>query len=246
MGFFSGMTGRKAYAEHLKGNRALDAKKTAEAEASHQKAMELYKKAYDEGDRTPRYMMAYGVLLMRKNRFEDARQIMLATEKVPGISREEKRQLRLNFAICEWKMGHLDRAIEQMKTASYDYKTSMIYGSLGYMLIEKARQTGDYAEAITFNEEALDYDEDDAVVLDNMGQLHLSMGDKEKALEFFNKAHEKKPRQVDTLYYLAKISAEDGDKEKAKEYLESALEGNYSALCTTSRQQAQELYDSLK
>ncbi len=32
----------------------------------------------------------------------------------------------------------------------------MIYGSLGYMLIEKARQTGDFAEAVEFNQKALE------------------------------------------------------------------------------------------
>ena len=74
-----------------------------------------------------------------------------------------------------------------------------------------------------------------------MGQLNLAMGNKEKALEYFTKAHEIKPRQVDTLYYLAKLSAEAGDRKKAVEYLDTALDGNYSALCTTTRQQAADL-----
>ena len=79
-----------------------------------------------------------------------------------------------------------------------------------------------------------------------MGQLHLAMGDQEKALEYFTKAHERKPSQVDTLYYLAKLAIERGEKAAAREYLESALTGNYSALCTTTREQAQELLSSIK
>ena len=42
------------------------------------------------------------------------------------------------------------------------------------------------------------------------------------------------------------LAVEEGEKDKAKEYLASALNGNYSALCTTSRDQAQELLASLK
>lgn len=245
MGFFSGMKGRKAYAAHLRGNKLSDAHKAREAKAAHKEAIELYQQAMDAGDRTPRYMMAYGVLLMREREFEKARELMLATEKAPGLTKDEKRQLRINFGICEWKLGHLDNAIDQMKKAGYDHMNSMIYGSLGYMLIEKARETGDFAEAVKFNEEALDYDDEDAVVLDNMGQLNLAMGEREKALVFFRKAHEQKPSQVDTLYYLAKLAAEDGKAGEAKEYLGTALEGNFSALCTTTREMAQGLLDSL-
>lgn len=245
MGFFTGMKGRKAYAAHLKGNKLSDQHRVQEAKAAHKEAMELYQQAMDEGDRTPRYMMAYGVLLMRDRQFDRARDLMLATEKAPGLTKEEKRQLRINFGICEWKLGHLDNAIQQMRNAGYDNMNSMIYGSLGYMLIEKARETGDFEEAVKFNEEALDYDDEDAVVLDNMGQLNLAMGDRAKALEFFEKAHKQKPSQVDTLYYLAKLAAEDGKPDAAKAYLETALEGNFSALCTTTREMAQELLDSI-
>lgn len=92
----------------------------------------------------------------------------------------------------------------------------------------------------------MEYDDEDGVILDNMGQLNLAMGDKEKALEYFTRAHEIKPKQVDTLYYLATLALERGDKEKAREYLNDALGGNYSSLCTTTREQAQTLLDSIK
>ena len=51
---------------------------------------------------------------------------------------------------------------------------------------------------------------------------------------------------MDTLYYLAKLAIERGEKDQAKEYLTDALGGNYSALCTTTRDQAQELLESIK
>ena len=239
-------TGRKAYATHVQGNRLYDEGKSAEAKEKHDQAVTLYEEAFKYGCTKPAYLMSYGVLLLRYGRFDESKQMLLKAEHAPGITKDEKRQLRINFAICQWKLGELDSAISQMKIAMSDGATGLIYGSLGYMLIEKARQTGDFTEAIEFNEKALDYDDEDAVVLDNLGQLNLAMGQKDKALEYFTKAHEFKPRQVDTLYYLAVLAAERGDKKKAVSYLDDALNGNYSALCTTSRQQALDLKAQLE
>ena len=250
MGLFDGMmnemTARKAYKAHVTGNQLSEKGKPEEARAEHEKALTFYKQAIDAGVNKPVYLMAYGVLLLRFRRYEEAKELFLKAEKSREITKPERAQLRINFAICQWKLGNLDSAIEQLKIAKDSNASGTIYGSLGYILIEKARQTGDFAEALAFNQEALEYDDEDAVVLDNMGQLHLAMGDKEKALEYFTKAHEQKPAQVDTLYYLALLASERGEKDQAREYLESALTGNYSALCTTTREQAQELLASIK
>ena len=243
MGFFDKYkaenAGRKAYGLHVVGNRLYDQDKTAEAKAKHEQALKLYEEAIRGGCTKPSYVMAYGVLLLRFARFEEAKELFLKADSTPGITKAEKRQLRINFAICQWKLGQLDSAISNLKIAMSEAPTGMLYGSLGYILIEKARQTGDFAEALEFNNE-------DAVVLDNMGQLYLAMGDREKALTYFKKAHENKPRQVDTLYYLARLAAEDGDTKQAIDYLNSALDGNYSALCTTTRQQALDLKAELE
>ena len=239
-------TGRKAYGLHVQGNRLFEEGKAAEARPKHDEALRLYEEAIKGGCQKPAYLMAYGVLLLRYGRFEESKDILLKAEHAPGITKEEKKQLRINFAICQWKLGNLDSAISQMKIATNEGPTGVIYGSLGYVLIEKARQTGDFTEAIEFNDKAMEYDDEDAVVLDNMGQLNLAMGNKDKALQYFTKAHELKPRQVDTLYYLAVLAAEKGDKQKAVGYLTDALDGNYSALCTTSRQQALDLKAQLE
>ncbi len=245
-GFIADNNGRKAYTCHVQGNRLSEQGKVAEAKAKHDRALDLYARAIAGGCKKPSYIMAYGVLLLRFRRFEEAREAFFKAEKCPDITKAERSQLRINFAIAQWKLGNLDSAIEQLKIAKDVAKNGTVYGSLGYILIEKAIKTGDFKEALAFNEEALEYDDEDAVVLDNMGQLYLAMGDKEKALEYFTKAHEIKPTQVDTLYYLAKLSIEAGDREKAKEYLNSALTGNYSALCTTTREQAEALLKSIQ
>lgn len=244
--FRAELTARKAYAAHVQGNRDSEEGKREEARKKHEQALELYAKAINAGTDKVAYVMAYGVLLMRFRRFEESREMFLRAEKNRAITKGERSQLRINYAICQWKLGNLDSAIENLKIAKQQANTGVIYGSLGYILIEKARQTGDFTEAIALNEEALEYDEDDGVILDNMGQLNLAMGNKEKALEYFTRAHEVKPKQVDTLYYLATLALERGEKEEARKYLTDALDGNYSSLCTTTREQAQELLSSIK
>lgn len=250
MGLFDGimneLTARKAYKAHVTGNQLSEKGEAEKAKVEHEKALELYAEAIAAGVKKPVYLMAYGVLLLRFRRYEEAKELFLKAEKNREITKAERAQLRINFAICQWKLGNLDSAIEQLKIAKNSSANGTIYGSLGYMLIEKARQTGDFTEALALNMEALEYDDEDAIILDNLGQLHLAMGDREKALEYFTKAHELKPAQVDTLYYLGKLAAERGETAKAREYLEKTLTGNYSSLCTTTREQAQELLNSLR
>ena len=84
------------------------------------------------------------------------------------------------------------------------------------------------------------------MTLDNLGQLALAQGKREQALDYFRRAIQQKPTQVDTLYYLAKLAHEDGDDQTAQTYLERALENPFTALCTTTREQARALLDQVK
>lgn len=86
-------------------------------------------------------------------------------------------------------------------------------------------------KATKFIDMSLDYDDEDPVCLDNKGQfLYRIMGDKAAAKEWFDKAHEEKPGQIDSLWFLSRYDIENGDKEAALEKLETAMEGNFSPL----------------
>ncbi len=88
--------------------------------------------------------------------------------------------------------------------------------------IEKAR---------AFNEEAVEYDDEDPICLDNMGQFfYRVLGDRESAKPWFDKAHREKPEQIDTLYFLSRYDLEDGNRAAALEKLEKALDGRFSPL----------------
>ena len=86
-------------------------------------------------------------------------------------------------------------------------------------------------KAAKFIDMSLEYDDEDPVCLDNKGQfLYRIMGDKAAAKEWFDKAHEEKPGQIDSLWFLSRYDIENGDKEAALEKLETAMEGNFSPL----------------
>lgn len=87
------------------------------------------------------------------------------------------------------------------------------------------------AAALAFLQEAVEYDEDDAITLDNLGQFYYRvLGDKAEAKTWFDKAIAIKEGQIDTLWFLSRYDLDNGDKAAAIEKLETALEGNFSPL----------------
>ena len=72
------------------------------------------------------------------------------------------------------------------------------------------------------------------MVLDNVGQYYQRTGDIPKAREYFEKALEIRPEQVDSMYYLARIKQAEGDIAGAKELIDKALTIHFSALATVT------------
>ncbi len=93
-------------------------------------------------------------------------------------------------------------------------------------------------KALKFNQEAVDYDDEDPVCLDNLGQTYYRvMEDPAQAKPFFEKAHKIKPEQIDTLYFLSRYDLQEGRKGAALEKLEKASEGRFSPLNYCGREQ---------
>lgn len=234
MSFIGNIMARKAYVSHAKAMQANDKQDYALAIEMENKAAEGYERAIAKGLNKPAYLMAYAVLLLRTGKFERAMEIIRMTEKLPNLSTDQKRNLTINYAICQWKLGQLDYAIGALRELLKSCKLSNIYGSLGYMLIERGDKTGDYSEARDFNAEALDYDDEDAVVLDNVGQYYQRTGDFPKARTYFEKALAIRPAQVDSMYYLARIKQAEGDIQGAMELIKKARLIHFSALATVT------------
>lgn len=263
MGFFdnfkSNQAGAKAYRMHVTGMQLRKQGKYDESEVKLNEAIKLYDEAYAKGFRKTNALQGYALLLMRSGNFERAREIMLECSKAEKMTQDERFSLRVDFSICQWKMGNLDKAIETIRMAAETKKNSLIYTTLGMYLIERGRLTGDFEEAIALNNEAYDYDDEDAGVLDNMGQLHAALAEKAekdgdaeaakalraKALGFLKKAYDEKPEQVSSAYYYAKMLHEAGDDAKAREIIRDVKKIPLSAILQISKKDIESLEKSV-
>jgi len=231
------MKANQAYRLHVKGD-------VEGAEA-------LYAQACAEGLNAPKLLLAYAVLLLRTGDYERCVQVLRKAEKAPGATPDQKAQIIQHYAVALWKMGQQDRALEWLWQLFHKQKTGALYGVLGFLLIEKAAgmKAGGEAtvtaadceaakdKAVAFNREAVEYDEDDAVCLDNLGQAcHRLLGDKAEARTYFERALERKPNAIDTNYFLAQYDLEAGRTAEAVEKLETAAAGRFSPLNYTTRE----------
>ena len=227
-----GFKARKALLSHQKG-------KTEEARAAYE---ELYKNGYVSAA----YMLPYSVLLLREggeNNFIKVKEILKKAEKAPDLDASRRQELLMDFAVAQYKLGELDKAVNLLEASHKKGPCGLTYQSLGFLYIE----TGDAEKALAYNQEALDYDDEDPVVLDNMGQVYYRLlNDKEKAKEYFEKAIQIKDSQIDTLYFLAQYDKEAGKTKEALEKLEKALDGRFSPLNFATKEKVQSEIDQLK
>lgn len=250
MGFFDSMKakqlGMKAYRLHVSAQQLRSSGKYQEAQAKLDEAFVLYGQSYEGGYRRSSVVLAYAILTMQRGDFARARELMLEANKDKTMSKDDRFTLRVNYSICQWKLGQLDKAIETIQTAANVKKNSLIYTTLGMYYVDKARATGAFEEALAFNQEAMDYDDEDASTLDNMAQLYMLMAEKaegeqraeyrKKAFEYIKKAYELKPEQMTSVYYYAKMSHENGDDATARKVLEKSEQIPVTALCPISKE----------
>ena len=229
----------------------MDAFKVRKAITLHNKgdlqgARAAYEALYAAGVMDQNYLLPYTILLLREGGEEEAekvKEILRKVEKLPGLSPQQRTEIHVNYACAQYKLGHLPEAIHLLEVSHQKNPCGSTYQTLGYLYVE----AGDAEKGLPFNEAALEYDDEDSICLDNMGQLYYRvLNDKEKALEYFKKALEYKDSQIDTLYFLSRYDLEAGDREAAIEKLEKAAKGNFSPLNYCSRETILKEIEKLK
>jgi len=201
-----------------------------------EKAEALYEKGLAKGMEKPNYKLAYGVLLLKKGEFAKARDLFSNVLISAYSNGNIKIIAKTNLAIAYWKLGEIDTAVEMLEEIYKKYRNGRIYQTMGYILIEK----GDLDKALKFNLEALDYDDEDPVILDNLGQTYYRLGQVGEAKKYFEKAEELKNNQVDILYHLGCIYMKEGDLERAREKFTKALECDITPLNTVTKKDIEE------
>ncbi len=216
MGLMDSFKARKALALHQRGDIAG--------------ARAAYEAMYKEGILKPSYILPYSVLLLREGgeqNYQQVKNMLAKIQKSPELAPDSRSQLLMNYAIADWRLGNHEKALKLLESAHHERPCGIIYQTLGYLYVEQ----GDAEKALSYNTEAVEYDDEDSVTLDNLGQLYYRLlNDKEKAKGYFERAHALRPAQIDTLWFLSRYDLEEGNPEAAIEKLESALEGRFSPL----------------
>lgn len=208
------------------------------------KAFSLYEKAYEKGCTLPDPLAAYGLMLMRRKNYDKALEVLRSARKCK-LTDQQWGIVYQNLGLAYWKKGNLDHALEIYQKVFEKIQTVNMYSTLGFLLIAKGDQTGDYQEALDFNRKAYDYDDGDASITDNLGQVFYRIGEYEEAETLFQKALSIRPKQFDTLVFLAKIRIMQQREEEAKQLLDTALDKEYSVFNTVPREEAIRLAQSL-
>lgn len=246
---------RKAYRTYSSALETSGKDMPEEAKALFRAALDQYGEALDLGYRAPGTLLSYALLLMREGEYEKAKEIMLEVNRQPRLPDDIRFQLRINYSVYLWKTGKLDDAIATIRRAADMKMNGTVYSMLGMYLVEKARQTGEFDEALAFNRSALDYDDEDGEVLDNVARLCEVMSEaardrgeaeqaaeyRSRAKEYYARAHAARPRQITSIYYLARLQWQDGEREAAAKLLENAEKLYFTAVCPIERQQMMDL-----
>ncbi len=217
----------RGQAEYAKGNLENAAKQFGQAVKLQKSNIEM--------------KVNYGFLLLKTGKVDEAEKTLqeCISQSKGG---DEKNLAKSNLALVLWKKGQLEQAISMLKEVIVNYKTTAIYGSLGYLLIEK----GDLDEALKFNLEALEYNSENVIILDNAAHLYHLRGEMDKAGEMFDKLKEKNPRFPEAWYDYGRYLEDSGRREEAAEMYEKALSCTFSFNSTISREQVQDRLNALR
>jgi len=206
----------------------ISASKKAAAK-DYEGAMRVLRYGYEKGWLAPVHQTAYGFLLLK--RFGEAEKAEKVTRQVigtPKLTEAEKNSAKLNMALIHYSMGEKEKALEEVIELYEEYKTTNLYATYGYFLID----SGDLEKALELNLEAYDYNKDDNVILDNLGQIYILTGEYEKAQEIYNILIPKRPSFPEAYYNYGVLKEKQGDMDEAIFQMKTALQKEYNYLTT--------------
>ena len=126
MGLFSAMKAQKAYRAQQKGDK--------------EEAIRLYEEAFSEGVNDARYNLAYALLIIREGQYQKAKEFLVAHQKTPGMTPEQRTTLLVDYAACCFRLGDVDKGIRTLEQQFRKTETGLLYQTLGYLYVEKYDQ----------------------------------------------------------------------------------------------------------
>lgn len=210
------------------------------AKGEKEKSITWFERGYKHGMNV-KQKVTFAYYLLREGKTDRSEEVLSSILGFGNIKPEDKCLAKSHHALVLMKTGREQEALEELLEIFPMYKNSTIYGSIGYLYIA----IGDLEKAEEFNLEAMDYNSDDAVILDNMVQLYNLKGDKEKAFSYAEKIMEKNPGFIEAYYNAALAAKAVGKTELAREYLEKTEGMQTTFLSNVSHEDVKKLLGEL-
>ena len=209
----------------INGNRAF-------AAGNYEASKAWYKKAYDTHRSKVRTRITYSAILLRTGDNDEAETVLNAIIRAKGAKPDVKNHAKQQRCMVYCKQGRMDEAMEEaMELFENGYKNTAMYGMIGYF---KLLRGDDIDETTKFCEEALEYNDDDRDIMDNLSICYYKKGEYEKAKELSDKIIESNPTFVEAYFHGAQIAEKLGNYKTALEYLDKIPECTRSFMTTVS------------
>lgn len=195
-----------------------------------EKALTWLRRAHETKRSDVKGSVFYAYILLKSGKLKESEEIFQKLLK-DNSSTPDTPYIKSNMALALWKKGELDAATEMLKEVIKTYKTTSVYGSLGYLLILK----GDLEKALQFNLEAYEYNSTDKVILDNLGQNYYLLGMYDKAAEIYEPLTGQSPTFPEPYYNFGLLLDKKGEHEKALEMIRKSLNQKFTYLSSIGK-----------
>lgn len=204
-------------------------------------AIKWFGRAYATKRSSVRSAVNYAYLLLKNADLQKSEKVLMKELK-EHPDHQELPYIKSIMALVLWKKGELDQAVDMLEEVIQTFKTTSVYGSLGYMLLQK----GDLEKALEFNLEAYEFNPRDNIINDNLGQNYLLLGEYDKAKEICEKLLAKTPAFPEPYYNYGLLLEKTGNKEDALESMRKALDHKFTFLSTITREEVENAISRLE
>ncbi len=210
----------------------------------HGKAFLWFERALKTGKMRPQTTLMYAYMLIRDGVLDKSERLINKTMFMFKDKLESKYTgaSHLNLSIIKWKRGQLTDAIEELEEVyASGFRSTVMYGTLGtYYLLN-----GQYAKALEFNKEALEYNDSDHIIRDNLALNYYHCGNISAADEIYDELMDEDPTFIEPYYNYGMVLEHMGEYEAAMANYKKALTITVKFLSTISHEQVQAAIDRL-
>lgn len=196
----------------------------------YDKAEELYKKICSKPNVSPVLILKYAYLEIYLGKKKACKELLDKVDYENLSDDSIKNTYKQTEGLYLWKNNELDKAIKIYEDLHTNYKNTSIYETLGYLYIVDKN----YEKALSYNQEAYEYSNDNNVIIDNLAESYYFLGDYKKAKELYEKMLSqeeiKLPKFPEAYYYYGMILKNENNLDEASRLLKKALEMRESNL----------------